>query len=129
MIIGSGNVVHNLRAIDWSSRDGGFDWARRFDEDARELLAERPHDVLSLQDHADFGRAVPTPDHFIPLLYIAGLAEAGSRPLQVLVDGYAYGSLSMTCFGLDAECPDRHDTGPSAALPDPSLVPADKTNA
>jgi 4,5-DOPA dioxygenase extradiol len=105
MIIGSGNVVHNLRAIDWSMPDDGFDWARRFDEDARALLAERPRDVLSLQRHDDFRRAVPTPDHFIPLLYVAGLADAASRPLQMLVDGYAYGSLSMTCYGLDAECP------------------------
>jgi len=71
--------------------------AHRFDDAARAILTERPHDIPSLQDHADFSRAVPTPDHFIPLLYIAGLADAGKCRARVLVDGYAYGSLSMTC--------------------------------
>lgn len=100
LILGSGNVVHNLRAIDWAQPDTGFDWAQRFDDAARALLIERPGDVAALQSHADFKRAVPTPDHFIPMLYIAGLAEAERRPTEVLVDGYAYGSLSMTCYGL-----------------------------
>jgi 4,5-DOPA dioxygenase extradiol len=128
LIIGSGNVVHNLRAIDWSSRDSGFDWAHRFDDAARALLRERPHDVASLQSHSDFGRAVPTPDHFIPLLYIAGLADAERCPAEVLVDGYAYGSLSMTSYVLDADCPGDRDGRPAAGLPDPSIVPADDTN-
>jgi len=129
LIIGSGNVVHNLRAIDWSRRDSGFDWAHRFDDAARALLGERPHDVASLQSHSDFGRAVPTPDHFIPLLYIAGLADAERCPAKVLVDGYAYGSLSMTSYVLDADCPGDRDGRPAAGLPDPSIVPAEDTNA
>ena len=69
--------------------------------------------------------AVPTPDHFIPLLYLAGLAAAG-RPAEVFVDGYAMGSLSMTSFTLDARC-EVDTTGGNGAptLPD---VPADETN-
>ena len=128
LIIGSGNVVHNLGAIDWSQRDAGFDWAHRFDDDARAILTERPHDIASLQDHPDFSRAVPTPDHFIPLLYIAGLAAAGKCGARVLVDGYAYGSLSMTCYGLDAACPKGADTRPAAGLPDPGVVPPEDAN-
>jgi 4,5-DOPA dioxygenase extradiol len=128
LIMGSGNVVHNLRAIDWGQRDSGFDWAHRFDDAAREMMTQRPHDVASLQSHPDFARAVPTPDHFIPLLYIAGLASAESGPAKVLVDGCAYGSLSMTCYGLDADCPAHHDEGPAAPLPDPNVVPPDQTN-
>ena len=104
LVIGSGNVVHNLRAIDWAQSDAGFDWARRFDDEARRILTESPADIASLQSHADFKRAVPTPDHFIPLIYVAALAAAEKCGTKVLADGYAYGSLSMTCYGLDSEC-------------------------
>jgi 4,5-DOPA dioxygenase extradiol len=129
LIIGSGNVVHNLSRIDPAQRDGAFDWAVRFDEAAREIMTTRPADILSLQQHPDYARAVPTPDHFIPLIYIAGLAEAsGSKP-AILVDGYALGSLSMTSYTLDCECPDANRDAPPTGnpLPDPN-VPPDQTN-
>jgi 4,5-DOPA dioxygenase extradiol len=128
LVVASGNVVHNLRAIDWSSPDGGFDWAHRFDEAARAIMTERPADVPKLAEHADYRRAVPTPDHFLPLLYLAGLASADGATADILVDGYAFGSLSMTCYTLGATCPaGRADPRPSAGLPDPS-TPADDTN-
>ena len=128
LIIGSGNVVHNLRAIDWSQRETGFDWAHRFDDAARATITEHPQDVVSLADHPDFSRAVPTPDHFIPLLYIAGLADAERVPARVLVDGYTYGSLSMPSYALDADGPKDRDRRPAATLPDPMIVPAEDTN-
>ena len=102
LVMGSGNVVHNLRAIDWKDPDGAFDWARRFDEDARTLMTERPADAASLAAHRDFQHAAPTPEHFLPVLYLAGLAAAEAAPARVLVDGYAYGSLSMMSYTLDA---------------------------
>jgi 4,5-DOPA dioxygenase extradiol len=62
---------------------------------------------------------VPTPDHFIPLLYLAGLAGDTSRAAEVLVDGYPAGSLSMTAYTLDAACPAAGEGGAAAAgLPD-----------
>jgi 4,5-DOPA dioxygenase extradiol len=128
LILGSGNVVHNLRLIDWRHPEEGFDWARRFDEAARELLAERPEAIASLQSHPDFARAVPTPEHFIPLLYLAGLAAAERRRTNVLVGGLAFGSLSMTCHGLDAECPPLQSAEPSAPIPDPQAIPPNETN-
>ncbi len=100
LVLASGNVVHNLRAVDWGSPDHGTAWARRFDDRARELLQERPADLPSLAEHPDFRAAVPTPDHFLPLLYLGGLAAAAGAPAEVLVEGHAYGSISMTCYGL-----------------------------
>ncbi len=103
LIIGSGNVVHNLREVDWSVPEQGEPWAHRFDEAARDLMGSSPADAAALQTHPDFHRAAPTPDHFIPMLYLAGLARAAGRPARVLVDGYAFGSLSMTAFTLDGD--------------------------
>jgi 4,5-DOPA dioxygenase extradiol len=62
-------------------------------------MTEDPGDVLRLRDHPDYPLAVPTPDHFIPLVYLAGFTAAnGSAKPEVLVEGYAMGSLSMTCY-------------------------------
>ncbi|MHA6793082.1 4,5-DOPA-extradiol-dioxygenase [Pseudonocardia bannensis] len=127
LVVGSGNVVHNLGGIDWRLTDTGFDWAQRFDEAAREAMTSDPDAVLRLQNSPDFRAAVPTPDHFIPLLYLAGLAGASGRPADVLVDGYAYGSLSMTAYTLDLPGPvPRHGPGPAGELPPD--VPPDNTN-
>lgn len=126
LVAGSGNVVHNLRRIDWSQPESGFDWARRFDEAAREAMTSAPERIEGLQDHHAFGQAVPTPDHFIPLLYLAGLASAATRSAEVLVDGYAMGSLSMTSYTLDADCDVRLvETDGSPELP---RLPADEIN-
>ncbi|TRW86318.1 4,5-DOPA dioxygenase extradiol [Mycolicibacterium sp. 018/SC-01/001] len=99
LILASGNVVHNLAAMD-GKLDTGFDWARRFDDAARGLMLTQPSDAATLQGHADYRTAVPTPDHFIPSLYVAGLAAASGDEVDVLVDGYSYGSLSMTAYTL-----------------------------
>jgi 4,5-DOPA dioxygenase extradiol len=128
LIVGSGNVVHNLGRIDWSQPDGAFDWTRRFEESAREHMTTNPAGLPALAGHPDFRLAVPTPDHFVPLLYLAGLAHAVGEPAEVLVDGYAYASLSMTSYSLGAPPIGPTGTGDSAPLPDPSIVPPDATN-
>jgi len=127
LILGSGNVVHNLRRIDWSRPEGAYDWNRRFDEAAADLLRARPGDVLQLTEHPDFGLAVPTPDHFIPLVYVAALAAAGGETLEVLIDGPAYGSISMTCYTLGTTRP-AAGRSPSATTPGPTGVPPEQTN-
>jgi 4,5-DOPA dioxygenase extradiol len=100
LIVGSGNVVHNLGGMNPALADDGYDWAQRFDEEAKARMASDPGAVASLDGHRDFRHAVPTPDHFIPLLYLAGLASAEGAGTDVLIDGYAYGSLSMTAYTL-----------------------------
>jgi 4,5-DOPA dioxygenase extradiol len=129
LVIASGNVVHNLGGMDWSRPEAGYDWAQRFDEDAKALMSEKPTDVATMDRHGDYRNAVPTPDHFIPLLYLAGLADATGHGTDVLVDGYTYGSLSMTAYALDFDGavppPDGAATEPVAA---PDDVPPDGTN-
>jgi 4,5-DOPA dioxygenase extradiol len=98
LIIGSGNVVHNLRAINWDESDAGYSWAQRFDEATGDVLQTNPASIPSLCDHGDFRLAVPTPDHFLPLLYLAGLGAASDERPEILVDGYTMGPLSMTAY-------------------------------
>ena len=103
-VIGSGNLVHNLRRLDWSTPEAGVEWNRRFDDAALQVLLEEPGDVLRLTEHPDYEMAVPTPDHFIPLLYLAGVASARGATIARCTEGYSYGSVSMASFvtGLDA---------------------------
>lgn len=126
LIIGSGNIVHNLRAVDFNKPDSGFDWAHRFDDAAREILVDQPNRVLELDGHADYEVAVPTPDHFLPLLYVAGLAD--EQPLDVLIDGYAAGSLSMTCYTLGMDPIDLGSSTGAAAADLPEGFPALDSN-
>ncbi len=126
LVVASGNVVHNLRRVQWNRSDAAFDWAERFDEAVVQQLAEAPGDLLRMTGHPDYTAAVPTPDHFIPLLYLAGMAAAGGKPLDAVVRGYAMGSLSMTCYGLDANGLSCTEGGNPAVVP--AGVPADQTN-
>jgi 4,5-DOPA dioxygenase extradiol len=140
LVVASGNVVHNLRAVEWTLADDGYDWAQRFDQDAKAQMLSEPTAVARLDAHRDYRTAVPTPDHFIPLLYLAGLAgaesggaDSGADPggadpggVDVLVDGYAYGSLSMTAYTLGLACP--HAAGSGGSPQPPAGRQADETN-
>lgn len=126
MIIASGNIVHNLQLLQWDQSDLAYDWAERFDDAVLEQLAHEPGDILRLTEHRDFKLAVPTPDHFIPLLYVAGLAAAEASKPEPLVRGYSMGSISMTCFGLGAQLELRKDATCAARLP--AGIPPDQTN-
>jgi 4,5-DOPA dioxygenase extradiol len=105
LVLASGNVVHNLGILDPGRPDSGTDWAHRFDDAARATMTSSPARLVEATGHRDFSLAVPTPDHFIPLLYLAGLAHAAGDVAEVLIDGYAYGSLSMTSYTLGFDRP------------------------
>ncbi|OBC02007.1 dioxygenase [Mycobacterium sp. 852013-50091_SCH5140682] len=100
LVLASGNIVHNLAGMDAARPDDGYDWAQRFDDAAREQVLDSPADILTLDAHRDYPLAVPTPDHFIPFLYFAGLASAATTSAEVLISGYTFGSLSMTAYTL-----------------------------
>jgi 4,5-DOPA dioxygenase extradiol len=100
LVLASGNIVHNLAGMDAARPDDGYDWAQRFDDAARDQVLDSPADILTLDAHRDYPLAVPTPDHFIPFLYFAGLASAATTSAEVLISGYNFGSLSMTAYTL-----------------------------
>lgn len=126
MILASGNVVHNLQRLQWNEPNAAFDWAERFDDAVVEQVSRDPGGILNVQEHPDYALAVPTPDHFAPLLYIAGLASAeGTRPAPLL-RGYSMGSISMTCYGIGADVELRKD--PTCAARLPAGVTPEQTN-
>jgi 4,5-DOPA dioxygenase extradiol len=133
LIVASGNVVHNLRGMNWRLGDSGYDWVVRFNEDAKARMFSAPTDAARLDSHSDYRAAVPTPDHFIPLLYLAGLAGVATDQIGILVDGYAYGSLSMTAYTLGLpslpSLPSLRASGAERGAPQPPPdLPADGSN-
>lgn len=97
LIIGSGNLVHNLHAYAWGRRPvEPFDWAVRFEKQVRELLLS--HDDDSLIAYETLGNdamlSVPTPDHYLPLLYVIALRRDGEH-ISFPVEGVDGGSISM----------------------------------
>ena len=98
MILGSGNVVHNLSRIDWS-REDGFDWAQEFDDHVHQCIQDRNHqDLIQWKKHGKSAEAaVPAPDHYLPLLYVLG-ASSEEDQIQVFNRSCLMGSLSMTSY-------------------------------
>lgn len=125
LVLASGNVVHNLGHIQWNEPDLAFDWAERFDNAAADLLSGAPGEALKLADHADYALSVPTPDHFIPLLYVAGMAAESGETMSAFLRGYAMGSLSMTCYSVGADFACAEAEG-AATMPEG--VPPDQSN-
>lgn len=99
-VLCSGNIVHNLSRLNWGQPEFGETWAHSFDEATKDVLLNEPNNLSSLQQHPDWALSVPSPDHFLPVAYFSGLAAATKRVPQTLVDGCAFGSLSMTSYYL-----------------------------
>jgi 4,5-DOPA dioxygenase extradiol len=97
LVIGSGNLVHNLHTYAWGAHGvQPFDWAARFENRVRELLLKGDH--ARIVTYEELGRdallSVPTPDHYLPLLYILGLRWK-DEPISFPVQGVDGGSVSM----------------------------------
>lgn len=100
LIIGSGNIVHNLRMVDWANFDKdnyGFDWAIEAREKINKNIIDGDFaDLINYQKQGKaFDLAIPTPDHYLPLLYTLGLKN-DSENIQLFNDKLLAGSLSMT---------------------------------
>lgn len=101
-IIGSGNIVHSLNSYVWDDATvKPFEWAANFDSRVRELVQSQADDKLV--DYLNLGRdaalSVPTPDHYLPLLYIIALRDKG-EPISFPVSGFDGGSMSMTAIQI-----------------------------
>lgn len=128
-ILCSGNVVHNLRRVDWGRPEGGYDWAERFDAEVQRRMADDPATLASIDGHADYAAAVPTPEHFWPLLYLAGLCSQAQASARPFVQGAAMGSITMTSYVLGLPPPGAAtDDGNGVSLPDGDVVPPHETN-
>ena len=92
---------------------------------SRSRWPPNPADILKVAEHPDYAPAVPTPDHFIPLLYTCWPCRGGGSAAAFL-RGYAMGSLSMTCYGLGVDGLKCVDGEGAAGVP--HGVPADQTN-
>ena len=96
LILGSGNLVHNLRAYAWGGVIDPYDWAKRFEDQARELVLARDHRALAAypQMGSDAMRSIPTPEHYLPLLYVLGTILEKDL-ITFPVEGIEGGSISM----------------------------------
>jgi 4,5-DOPA dioxygenase extradiol len=96
LVIGSGNVVHNLGLMRRSADAAPYEWAVRFNDRVRALLAARDHAPLVAYETLgeDARLSIPTPDHYLPLLYCIALQEEGEA-IDFPVDGIDIGSVGM----------------------------------
>ncbi len=121
LVCGSGDVVHNLRLMDWSGGEA-FPWAARFNERVKNLLAER--DAAALVDYPALGEeamlSIPTPDHYLPFLYVLG-ARGEDEPIRFFSDRIDLGSISMLgmIFGRVPETPSPMEEN---APPEPGIA-------
>ena len=102
LIVGSGNIVHNLRTAEW--KDVAFDWAVDFDTSIKDAI--RRNDFESVTGYKKYGepaaQSVPTDEHFLPLLYILGLKENDDQ-VSFFCEKVTMGSLSMTGVMIGSE--------------------------
>ncbi len=101
LVIGSGNMVHNLKIMDWSKPHDGYDWAMEANEKLKSLILDENHNALI--DYNSIGKemelSVPTPEHYLPLIYILALQEKNEE-LTLFNDKTIMGSISMTSLRI-----------------------------
>lgn len=103
LVIGSGNIVHNLRTIDFSDIDAKpFGWALEADETIRSYLVTGEHQALIHYPYSGGAatQAVPTLDHYLPMIYAISLQQQGDS-LRFTYEGFQHGSISMRCFMIE----------------------------
>lgn len=98
MIVASGNVVHNLRMVRWQGDAEPYAWASSFNEYVRDNLSwegeAEQHPLVNFMQHDGAELSNPTPEHYLPLLYVLG-ARLPGESVTVPVDGLVMASLSM----------------------------------
>lgn len=100
LLLGSGNIVHNLRMLDWG-RPEGLEWAERFNDEVKLRILAGQHQELAAWHMlgAESRAAIPTPEHYLPLLYTLAWRQPGEA-LEFFNDRTVMGSISMTSLLL-----------------------------
>jgi 4,5-DOPA dioxygenase extradiol len=94
LVIGSGNVVHNLGMVDWNGKN--YDWAIKFDQKLKELIKTKDHmKLIQYQSLSNAELAIPTNEHYLPLLYVMGMRNQEDK-LRFFNEKVIMGSISMT---------------------------------
>ncbi|MBL8628338.1 MAG: 4,5-DOPA dioxygenase extradiol [Rhodospirillaceae bacterium] len=101
LIVGSGNIVHNLRKINWDTAAAPHAWTLEFDAWVKTQLERGDFASLCVDAwHTEAARfSVPTPEHYLPLLYVLGAADSTDQ-LSFIYEGFEHASLSMRCIQL-----------------------------
>ena len=101
LIVGSGNVVHNLRTLDWHSPNQGYDWAFEANEYFKSIIENRNHEELFSFDRKGqaFQLSVPTPEHYLPSIYALAM-QGDEEEVSIFNDQLIYGSLGMLSFKI-----------------------------
>ena len=96
LVIGSGNIVHNLKKTQWGDDCEIYEWAIEFDHWVQNKILEKDHIALCQEGHSsESGRlSIPTWEHYIPLIYILGLSDS-SDEISLDYEGFQNGSISM----------------------------------
>jgi 4,5-DOPA dioxygenase extradiol len=104
LVVGLGNIVHNLGKLNWKDDAPPLDWASRFEDLVRERVLKRDHQPLvGYQSLGDDARpAIPTPEHYLPLLYVLGTQQP-AEPAAILIDGIQNASISMLSIVIGGE--------------------------
>lgn len=104
LIIGSGNMIHNLRILDWKNIDKneGYDWANELNETFIDIIQKKEHTQLfDLKNLGEAGKlAIPTPDHYYPLMYSLGL-QNNKDEVEIFNNHLVGGSISMTSLRIE----------------------------
>lgn len=99
LIIGSGNVVHNLRLLNWHNNQA-YEWAKEFNQTIKTaLIGDDIDKIINYSDLPSAKLAVPTTEHFLPLVYILGLKQSDEN-IEIITDGIELGSISMLSIAI-----------------------------
>ncbi len=101
LVMGSGNIVHNLRLLNWQNPESTFDWAKEFDEKVKSHLIDGNYNELT--NYRTWGKyaqlSVPSNDHYLPMMYVLGVSKP-KEELKFLFEGFEMGSISQRCFAF-----------------------------
>lgn len=104
LIIGSGNIIHNLRMIEYEVNAPTVEWAKKLDTEIKQRIINKSHDDLihieTLGTDARLG--IPTWDHYLPMIYILALQDKEDS-VKFVYEGFQHGTISMRCFQIGTE--------------------------